>query len=237
MEDLLGGVPIPRRTMVLFFVVDTSGSMYGKKMGVLNETIRDVIPIIGDISQDNADAEIKIAVLDFSSGARWIYDRPVSAESFSWQDLNAEGLTDFGEACTQLREKMSRNEFLNEIKGSYAPVIILLSDGAPTDNYQPALTALRENNWFKTAIKVAIAIGEDANKDVLEEFTGNVEAVIEVHNKEALKKIIRFVTVTSSQIGSKSSQIGTASKQEEVIEKIGQFVEQENIEAGDDEFE
>jgi uncharacterized protein YegL len=51
---LLDAVSIPRRTMVLFFLVDTSGSMYGDKIGAVNEAIREVIPEIKDISSENA---------------------------------------------------------------------------------------------------------------------------------------------------------------------------------------
>ena len=43
-------IEIPRRTMVLFFIVDTSGSMEGKKIGAVNTAIREVIPEIRDIS-------------------------------------------------------------------------------------------------------------------------------------------------------------------------------------------
>ena len=64
----------------------------------------------------------------------------------------------------------------------------LLSDGEPTDNYKHGLEKLKQNNWFKKAIKVAVAIGEDANKAVLAEFTGNKEAVLTVHTPEALTK-------------------------------------------------
>ena len=35
-------VEVARRTMVLFFVVDTSGSMEGSKIGTLNQAIEDV---------------------------------------------------------------------------------------------------------------------------------------------------------------------------------------------------
>ena len=71
-----------------------------------------------------------------------------------------------------------------------------------------------------------MAIGEDANKAVLAEFTGNKEAVLTVHTPEALTKMIRFVSVTASQIGSKSSGVGkgsvdeAANKQDEMIDKI-----------------
>ena len=79
---------------------------------------------------------------------------------------------------------------------------------------------MKDNNWFKAAIKIAIAIGDDADNDVLKDFTGSSEAVIKVHNIEALKQIIRVVAVTSSQIGSKSSTAGDATKQDQVIKDV-----------------
>ena len=109
---------------------------------------------------------------------------------------------------------------MKSASGSYAPAIILLSDGGPTDDFDGGLTKLKGNNWFKSAIKIAIAIGDDADIDVLAKFTGIREAVITVHNIDALKKIIRMVAVTSSQIGSKSSAAGGKSKQDQVVDDI-----------------
>ena len=56
--------------------------------------------------------------------------------------------------------------------------------------------------------------------DVLKQFTGSLEAVIKVHNIDALKKMIRIIAVTSSQIGSKSSSATDESKQKQVEEQI-----------------
>lgn len=109
---------------------------------------------------------------------------------------------------------------MQSASGSFAPAIILLSDGGPTDDYNTGLAKLKANNWFKSAIKIAIAIGDDADKDVLKDFTGSSEAVITVHNIDALKQIIRVVAVTSSQIGSKSSTAGETTKQEQVVKDI-----------------
>jgi uncharacterized protein YegL len=117
---------------------------------------------------------------------------------------------------------------MKSASGSFAPAIILLSDGGPTDDYKNGLSKLQANNWFKAAIKVAIAIGDDADKDVLKEFAGNSEAVFTVHNIDALKQIIRVVAVTSSQIGSKSSTAGETTKQEQVIEEVKDAVENIN---------
>lgn len=223
-------IQIARKTMVLFFLVDTSGSMYGEKIGSLNDAIRETVPDLKDLSQSNPDAAIKIAVMQFDTNVRWLYPQPIDSEQFRWNDLQAGGLTELGAALLELNGKLSKTQFMQEAAGSYAPVLILLSDGGPTDNFDSALEVIKKNAWFKHAIKIAIAIGNDADKNVLTQFTGNSESVIEVHNKSALKAIIRFVSVTSSQVNSKSSSVEDASKQDKVNEKIKEYVDTKNIE-------
>ena len=205
-------VAIARKTMTLFFLVDTSGSMYGEKIGSLNEAVRETIPDLNDLSVSNPDAAIKIAALQFDSEVKWLYPQPIEAEKFQWNNLQADGLTSLGTALDELNGKLSKSQFMKEATGSYAPVIILLSDGGPTDDFNAALERIKKNNWFKHAIKVAIAIGNDADKNVLAQFTGTSEAVFEVHNKAALRAIIKFVSVTSSQVNSKSSGVKDARK-------------------------
>jgi uncharacterized protein YegL len=217
--------------MVLFFIIDASGSMDGSKIGAVNTAIQEVIPAIRDVSEENADAQIKIAALEFSSGARWLTPSgPVLAENFSWNFIDAAGVTDFGAACRALNEKLSTKAFMQEATGSFAPALFLLSDGEPTDEWQSALQTLRQNNWFKAAVKVAVAIGDDANKDMLKEFTGSMEAVLEVHNAAMLKKMIKFVSVRASQVASKSSNVnagggvsGDAQKQQELNAALDEF--------------
>lgn len=218
---LLDNESIPRRKMTLFFVIDTSGSMAGSKIGSVNDAIENVLPIIGEISDENPDAEINVAALEFSTGTRWLYDEPKEAKEFIWQKVEADGLTSLGEACEELNKKLSRNGgFMSSPSGCFAPAIILLSDGGPTDNFEGGLKSLQGNSWYKNAIKIAIAIGDDADKEVLKQFTGSSEAVITVHNIDALKKMIRIIAITSSQIGSKSSSSTDATKQEQVIDEV-----------------
>lgn len=217
--------PVARKTMTLFFLVDKSGSMYGSKIGGVNDAIANVLPIITGISDSNPDAEIKVAAMEFSNGVDWLYDTPKNAGDFIWQDVDADGLTSLGAACIELNAKLSRNGFMKTASGSFAPVIILLSDGEPTDDYISGLDTLKKNKWFKAAIKIAIAIGDDADTNTLAQFTGSKEAIFYVHNIEALKQVIRTVAVTSSQIGSKSSTSGTQSKQEQVEKEIKEHID------------
>lgn len=224
--SLLDAVSVPRRTMTLFFLIDKSGSMSGQKIGAVNDAVVNVLPMLDEITASNPDAEIKVAALEFSSGASWLYSEPKLASDFAWRDVQAGGLTSLGEAFTQLEAKLhQKGGFMGSGSGSYAPAIILLSDGGPTDNYQIGLTKLQQNSWFKSAIRIAVAIGNDADKGVLAEFTGNPEGVFEVHNIEALKQIIRIVAVTSSQIGSKSSTAGDTTKNDQVIEEVAKQID------------
>jgi uncharacterized protein YegL len=212
---------IVKRQMVLFFLIDTSGSMEGTKIGAVNTAIREVLPELQGIG--GSDVDLKIACLHFSSGCEWMHTAPVPVENFQWTNVIANGVTDFGVACKELASKMDKNKFLNAPSASVAPAIFLMSDGEPTDDYKSGISSLQQNNWFKYAIKVAVAIGDDANIDVLREFTGNIEAVITVHTPEALRKMIRFVSITSSQIGSKSQPMQDGqieSKQDAMIDQL-----------------
>lgn len=203
--------PAPRRVMTLFYVVDASGSMSGTKIGTVNNAMEEAIQSdLKEISAANDDAEIKVAILKFSTDSEWITPSsgPVSIEELFWNDLPAGGLTDLGHACKELNQKLSRTEYLKSQTGAYAPVILLFSDGGPTDDWQSGLRELKQNNWFKHAIKIAIAIGKDADKRVLAEFTGTPEAVITVDDKNTLKALIRKVSVRASEFQSHSKQSG-----------------------------
>lgn len=219
---------IVKRQMVLFFVVDTSGSMQGTKIGAVNTAIREVLPELKDAG--GSDIDLKVACLTFSSGCKWMYSTPIASDSFQWTNVDADGVTDLGSACRELNDKLSKNGFLKAPSGSVAPVIFLLSDGEPTDDFESGINLLQQNNWFKHGIKVAVAIGDDAKKDVLAKFTGNIEAVITVHTPEALRKWIRKVSITSSQIGSRSQPVSDGqlpSKQETMIDEIKDIQQEE----------
>ena len=63
-----------------------------------------------------------------------------------------------------------------------------------------------------------------------------MEAVLSVHNPEALKKMIRFVSVTSSQIGSKSSAVGKG-KVDEIKSKQDEFIDQVSVAYSNGDFD
>lgn len=198
--------PSPRKVMTLFYLIDTSGSMGGSRIGTVNAAMEECIPLLKEVAAANDDAEIKVAILQFSSGCSWVtpVSGPVGLDDIIWNDLQAGGMTEFGGALLELDKKLSRNEYLNSQTGAYAPVILLLSDGGPTDNWEVGLNKIKENNWFKHAIKIAIDIESGSDKSVLAQFTGNPEAILDAKDTATLKKMIHKVSVRASEFQSHS---------------------------------
>ena len=194
------------RSMALFFLVDTSGSMSGVKMTGVNSAISEAVSDVVKLSREN-EIEIKIGVMQFSYGAKWITTRPVRSEDFTWQKLNADGLTDFGAMCRKLNEKLSGRDFSSDEAGIFAPVIIVISDGEPTDEYKNELSELWKNRTFSSAIRVAVAIGEYASTDILAEFTGSESSVTTVHTSDSLVRAIRLVTSTAIKVSMESMSV------------------------------
>ena len=196
---------VPRKTCVVFFVIDTSDSMSGARIGAVNSAIEETLIKFREMNMDDADAEIEVAILAFSSGARWITPNcPVKPENYRI-DLDAGGKRDMGEAFMMLEASLNKNSgFMQEASKSYAPVIILMTDGEPTDDYKTHLTKLQNNGWFKVSVKVALAVGDEANDQILMEFTGSKEAVVRIPDGrnagEKLSKMIQFIAVADEKV-------------------------------------
>lgn len=225
--------PSPRKVMTLFYLVDTSGSMAGSKIGTVNAAMEECIPMLKEVAQANDDAEIKVAILQFSSGCQWITPEsgPVGLDDLVWNDLQPGGLTDFGIALKELDKRLSRKEYLQSQTGAYAPVVLLLSDGGPTDDWESGLKQIKENNWFKHAIKIAIDIDSGSDRNVLTAFTGNPEAILEANDTATLKKMIHKVSVRASEFQSHSKQSADETTAEEdsgeIVKKVQTEIDDE----------
>lgn len=232
----------PRKELHVFYVLDTSGSMSGSvggknggsKISVLNHCMEETVDALRDLAKNNADAKLKIAVLEFNSGCRWVtVNGPEYLEGdFIWDDLSAGGLTDIGAALTELNSKLSKHAFLSSMTGAYMPVIIFMTDGHATDNYQEALEEIRNNRWFRRAIKIGFAVGEDSDVDLsmIASIVGNSEAVIRTTDLALFGRLMKFVSVTSSMLVSQPSTKKTEPTGADIVKRAkesGEITEKE----------
>ena len=156
-DDFLDVMEPAKKSMTIFFLIDVSGSMKGTKIGSLNSTMEELLPSL--IGVGEASTDVKIAVMKFSTQVEWVTPEPVRIEEYQfWNRLEAEGLTFMGDAFMELSKKLSRSAFLSSPSLSFAPVIFLLSDGSPNDDWKNGLKTLQENKWFQYGLKIALGI-------------------------------------------------------------------------------
>ena len=87
------------------------------------------------------------------------------------------------------------------------------SDGEPTDDFQQGLDELMALPWGKKAVRLSIAIGNDANLDVLQQFIGHNELQpLVAHNAAELVKFIKWAStqVLKAASSPESQKVGQA---------------------------
>ncbi len=195
------GGELARRPLHFFWLADCSGSMQGKKIEALNTGVREAIPAMKDIADENPNAQIFVRVIRFADGAQWHVGQPTEIENFRWQDLDADGVTDLGAALKLVADAL-RTE--NMPARGLPPVLVLLSDGQPTDDFTSGLKALMDQPWGKKSVKIAIAVGDDADQEMLQRFLGSseVKPLLARNAQELVKRIKWASTIPMASVAS-----------------------------------
>lgn len=191
MTKLPGGA-LASRPLHFFWIVDCSGSMAGDKIQRLNFAIKEAIPEMQKVAAENPNAQVLVRALTFASGAQWHISQPTPVQDFRWQEMRAAGVTDMGKALRMLADALAVEQMPPR---GLPPVLVLVSDGHPTDDFNSGLRALMDQPWGKKAVRIAIAIGDDADEAVLEKFIGHAElAPLRAHNPTDLVKFIKWAS-------------------------------------------
>lgn len=201
------GGELAMRPIHFIWMADCSGSMSeGGKIQALNNAIREAVPHMRKVAGENPNAQVFVRAIKFGNGAQW-HILPTTVDEFEWNDLTADGVTDMGQALQMVAEELKIPPMSDR---ALPPVLVLVSDGQPTDDFAGGLNQLMKQPWGKKAVRVAIAIGADADEGVLQKFIGNSELKpMLANNPEALVKYIKWVsTVVLQSASAPASQTG-----------------------------
>ena len=192
MPTIPGG-KLASRPLHFIWIADCSGSMGGNKMPSLNAAISGALPDMKKAATENPNAEVLVRVVKFSSGASWHVANPVPVEQFEWKNpLKADGVTDMGKALQLVADKLGKETMPER---ALPPVLVLVSDGQATDDVSAGLRALMAKPWGIKAVRIAIAIGEDADKSVLQRFNSHQELEpLQANNAEDLVRFIKWAS-------------------------------------------
>lgn len=197
---MIPGGEMAARPLHFFWIADCSGSMDGDKIQSLNTAIREAIPEMRRVAQNNPNAQVKVRAIKFSNGATWHIAQPTPVETFQWSNLNAGGVTDMGKAFLLVAEQLRVPPM--DPRG-LPPVLVLISDGYPTDDVSRGLKAIMDEPWGKKAVRLAIGIGGDADYGMLQKFIGNSEIkACQANNPDALLQYIKWASTAAVQAAS-----------------------------------
>lgn len=185
-----GGISRQARKMPLLILADRSGSMGGEKIATLNQALADLIQ---ELQSDPATRDsVLISLITFGDTVSEICTLQ-SVATVTVPVLTASGGTPLGQA---FRVALSHLSDRSRLPAScLLPTIALCSDGHPTDEWKAPLQELQRHPLASKAVRLALAIGHDADNDVLSQFVANPEYPV-LHADEAHKIGTFFQWVT-----------------------------------------
>lgn len=186
------------RRLPIYLLLDVSGSMSGEPIEALKNGLSMLLEELR--GEPQAMETAYLSVITFESVAIQVV--PLT-DLFSFQEpqLRANGSTALGEALSLTAKKIDSEVIKNtsELKGDWKPMVVIFTDGEPTDDWRKGADELKA----KKAFIVACAAGPNGNDQVLKEITENV-----VHLKSCSKgDIIKFFKWLSSSITTSSTKI------------------------------
>lgn len=200
------GGELSNRPLHFIWILDVSGSMEGDKIQSLNYAIRNSIPAMKSVADENPNAEVLVRCITFGNEVKWHIGTAVNVADFEWRDVQAGGMTPMGKAMNLLADQLKIPPMTDR---ALPPVLVLITDGQPTDDFATAYQSFMQESWAKKAVRLGIAMGEDADSAVIEKFIGNKEIKpLVAHNSDQLVNFIKWAsTAVVKAASSPASQL------------------------------
>lgn len=193
------------RRLPIYLLLDTSGSMSGEPIEAVKNGVQ---VMISSLRQNPQAIETAfLSVITFDSAAKQIIPL-TDLGAFQMVDIRATGTTSLGDALKVVSQCID-NEVAKttaETKGDWKPLVFIMTDGIPTDDWQ---SGLKEFQKRKTAYTVACAAGSGADINVLKQITENVVS-LDTADSQSIAKFFAWVTAS---IGVSSTKVEDSGKE------------------------
>jgi len=199
MEELVGTT----RRLPVYFLLDVSGSMMGQPIEAVRQGVK---AVINDLKTEPQAMETAyISIITFGSEARQIIPL-TEILSFQEPNIEASGTTALGAALSIL-DNCLENEVKKSTstqKGDYKPLVVLMTDGEPTDNWEGPANVIKSKAG-KYANIIAVGCGPGVNYETLKkisEVTLKMESTQPNDFKQFFKWISTSIKATSKSLSS-----------------------------------
>jgi len=188
--------PIP-----VLLLLDVSGSMSGAPIQELNKALKEMLSTFSQT--EKMETEIIVSIITF--GNEVIRNFPFTkASEINFKQIDADGMTPMGSALRMAKDMIEdKNETPSR---AYRPTVVLLSDGAPNDEWESPLKDFISNGRSAKCDRMAMAIGQGADESVLNRFIQGCEhPLFRAENASEISSFFQKVTMSvTTRLNSKN---------------------------------
>jgi len=190
------------RKVPMCLLVDVSGSMQNKdgsnrpKIDELNINMQSLIDYIRNDSK--ASQICDLSIISFGGSVN-VVSGYSNISNIHFQPLQAVGATPMGEAVKKAIEllRIRRNYYRSNDIEHYKPILLIMSDGNPTDEYRGAAIELSQMVLNKELKVFPVGIGLHFDHSILSEFSPQISPKL-ISDASGFSQLFRLLSSSSS---------------------------------------
>lgn len=159
------------KKLPVVLLLDVSGSMSGEKINTLYDSVVEMVDSFVAVQVKETIIDVSIITFGSKVELHTPYTAVHDLQNNGISKFRADGMTPMGTSLKMAKDMIDDKD--TTPSNIYRPAVVLVSDGQPNDSWEKPLDNFIKDGRSAKCQRFAIAIGKDADKKILEKFTGD----------------------------------------------------------------